>query len=236
MEKEKPTSMEFLDCICKDCDLKNLFFEHVKKDEMQRVCSMNTQHAFKKGDIISREGDDIKNFTYLKSGLVKLFRSDGEKEQIIHIAKPFDYVSILSLFSQTKYQYSVTALEDSVTCNLEMSFVTEMAEKNSVFALDLMRRMSEISDKIIMEMLEIRKRNLRGRVSFMLLYFAHDIFGGNSFELPVSRKEIAEYIGMSTENVIRTLSEFRKDKIIKIFGKIIEIVDNEGLERISRLG
>ncbi|MCK4922952.1 MAG: Crp/Fnr family transcriptional regulator [Bacteroidales bacterium] len=216
--------------------MKNLFFEHVKKEEMQIVCSKNTQQIFKKGEIISREGDEIKNFTYLKSGLVKLYRSDGEKEQIIHIAKPYDYVSILSIFSQTKYQYSVTALEDSVTCHLEMSFVTEMAEKNSVFALDLMRRMSEISDKIIMEMLEIRKRNLRGRVAFMLLYFANEIFEEISFELPVSRKEIAEYIGMSTENVIRTLSEFRKDKIIKIFGKTIEIVDNDGLVRISRLG
>jgi len=83
MKVEKIVSADFLDCICKDCDLKNLFFEHVKKEEMQRVCSMNTQYEFKKGDIISREGDDIKNFTYLKSGLVKLFRSDGEKEQII---------------------------------------------------------------------------------------------------------------------------------------------------------
>lgn len=236
MEVEKLASKDFLDCICKDCDLKNLFFEHVKKDEMQRVCALNTQHIFKKGDVISREGDEIKNFTYLKSGLVKLFRSDGEKEQIIHIAKPYDYVSILSLFSQTKYQYSVTALADSVTCNLDIGFVTEMAEKNSVFALDLMRRMSEISDKIIMEMLDIRKRNLRGRVAFMLLYFSNDIFNETSFELPVSRKEIAEYIGMSTENVIRSLSEFRKDKVIKIFGKTIEIVDLEGLERISRLG
>ncbi len=62
----------------------------------------------------------IKDFVYLKSGLVKLYRSDsGGKEQIITIAKPFDYVSLLSVFSKDTYNYSVTALEDSVTCNIE---------------------------------------------------------------------------------------------------------------------
>jgi CRP/FNR family transcriptional regulator len=57
--------------------------------------------------------------------------------------------------------------------------------------------------------------------------------GKNEFELPISRREIAEYIGMTPENVIRTLSEFRKDKIIKIFAKDILIADKKRLENIS---
>ena len=56
------------------------------------------------------------------------------------------------------------------------------------------------------------------------------------FELPVSRREIAEYIGMTTENVIRTLSEFRRDKLIRINGKEIEIMDVETMKKISSFG
>jgi CRP-like cAMP-binding protein len=56
------------------------------------------------------------------------------------------------------------------------------------------------------------------------------------FDLPVSRKEIADYIGMSTANVIRTISDFKKDGIIKVFGKTIEIVDINKLEIISKRG
>ena len=56
------------------------------------------------------------------------------------------------------------------------------------------------------------------------------------FDLPVSRKEIADYIGMSTANVIRTMSDFKKDGIIKIFGKTIEVVDINKLEIISKRG
>jgi CRP/FNR family transcriptional regulator len=54
--------------------------------------------------------------------------------------------------------------------------------------------------------------------------------------MPVSRKEIADYIGMSTANVIRTLSDFKKDGIIKVFGKTIELADIYKLEILSKRG
>ena len=80
------------------------------------------------------------------------------------------------------------------------------------------------------------KRNLKGRVAYILLFFKNHIYQAAEFELPISRKEIAEYIGMTTENVIRALTEFRKDNIIKIYGKVIEITDIKRLESISKHG
>lgn len=55
-------------------------------------------------------------------------------------------------------------------------------------------------------------------------------------EMPISRKEIAELIGMTTENVIRILSEFKKEEIIRIEGKEIEILDFDRLQMISDRG
>ncbi|HNY09586.1 MAG TPA: helix-turn-helix domain-containing protein, partial [Tenuifilaceae bacterium] len=49
------------------------------------------------------------------------------------------------------------------------------------------------------------------------------------FNLPVSRREIAELIDMRVENVVRILSEFRRDRIILIEGTYIEILDEEKL-------
>ena len=236
MEETNIILPDQIKCTCTQCDLKKLFFGNVGNLEMQLICDQKIFRKYSKSQIIIHEGDEIQEFTYLKSGLVKLYRTSGDKEQIIHIAKPFDFVSILTIFSNSKYQYSVSALEDTVTCNLKMDDIHKMILKNGTFASDLMRRMSEVSDRIILEMLEVRKRNLKGRVAFILLYFADEIFNSMSFDLPVSRKEIAEWISMSTENVIRSLSEFRQDKVIKIFGKSIEIVNREDLEMISRLG
>ena len=78
------------------------------------------------------------------------------------------------------------------------------------------------------------KKTLIGRVAFVLLYFTKEIYNSRVFDLPVSRKEIADYIGMSTANVIRTLSDFKKEGIIRVFGKTIEVVDIEKLEVISK--
>jgi CRP/FNR family transcriptional regulator len=73
-------------------------------------------------------------------------------------------------------------------------------------------------------------------VAYVLLYFANEIYRSRIFDIPVSRKEIADYIGMSTANVIRTLSDFKRDGIIKVFGKTIEIANIEILEVISKRG
>jgi CRP/FNR family transcriptional regulator len=96
--------------------------------------------------------------------------------------------------------------------------------------------MSRIADSIILESLEIRKKHLRGRVAYLLIYFAQKIFFSTEFDLPLSRKEMADYVGMTTENVIRTLSEFRRDGILKIYGKTIQIANMDTLKSIAEFG
>lgn len=223
-------------CNCEGCELKNLFFENVSNLDIESMCSRKTEKSYRKGETIIREGDDIKEFTYLKSGLVKLYRSgSGGREQIICFALPLDFVSLLSIFSEEKYNYSVTALLDSVTCSMRLDEVKALANQNGKFATGMMQKINKATDRIILDFLEVKQRRLLGRIAFILLYFSRDIFKNNTFDLPVSRKEIAEYIGMTVENVIRTLSDFRKDGIIKIYGTTIEIVDLKRLERISEL-
>jgi len=224
-------------CDCEQCQLKTLFFSHVSENELFDICDIKEERNFSKGEQIIKEGDPITEFLYMKEGLVKLSRSNGEdKDQIISFSKPFDFVSLLSIFSSNHYKYSVTSLDDTTVCILDLDVVKRKAMSNGMFTMDLMKQVSAATDKIILENLEIRKKQLKGRVAYVLLYFANHIYRKNEFELPISRREIAEYIGKTTENVIRTLSEFRRDKIIKIFGKDIQIVDKKRLEAISEFG
>lgn len=226
-----------LSCSCELCELKGLFVETLDPNHLDVVCSGKVEKEFAIGEIILKEGTQINDFVYLKSGLVKLFRSDASgKEQIITIAKPYDYVSLLSVFSNDTYNYSVSALEDSVTCNINMEDIRSLVENNGKLALNLLKNMSQVADQIILDSLEIRKKHLRGRVAFLLLYFSKEVYHSSEFDLPLSRKEMAEYVGMTTENVIRTLSEFRKDEILKIYGKTIQIVQMDTLKSIAEFG
>jgi CRP-like cAMP-binding protein len=228
--------MPLSQCNCEGCELKTLFFENVSELEIGWMCSQKEEKVYRKGEYISREGEQINNFTYLKKGLVKLFRVNGtEKEQIICFAGPLDFVSLMSVFSDSRYQFSVVALEDSVICSMKLSDIKTLAVNNGKFAFSLIEKINKVTDSIIITMLEVKQKRLFGRVAYILLYFANTIYKSIIFELPISRKEIGEFIGMSTENVIRTLSDLRKDKIIRINGKLIEIIDLERLNKICEL-
>ena len=224
-------------CICQNCDFRDVVFSSLDEQNIVDLCNHKEERAYFKGEIINHEGEKIVDFKYLKSGLVKLYRrtSNGD-EQVITITRPFEFVSNMSIFSDEKYKYSVSALEDSVVCTVRLDFIKNLFLKNGGFASNLLTRISLINDKIIGQTLDIRQKNLAGRVAYVLLYFTNEIYKSRIFDIPVSRKEIADYIGMSTANVIRTLSDFKRDGIIRIFGKTIEITDNEKLEIISKRG
>ena len=214
-----------------------MFVDNLDGQGLDIVCGGKVERAYPQGASIIKEGTQIRDFSYLKSGLVKLYRTDQSgKEQIITIAKPMDYVSLLSVFSDKQYNYSVTALEESVTCNLSMKDIRNLINENGNLALNLLSKMSRVADKIILDSLHIRTKHLRGRVAFLLIYFAEEVYFSQEFDLPLTRKEMAEYVGMTTENVIRSLSEFRKDGILKIYGKTIQIVHMDSLKSISDFG
>ncbi len=225
------------ECRCVNCQLKELFFAHLSADEMMEICSIRKDRAYAPGEHIVMQETKVDNFFYLKEGLVKLhIIKSGREDQIITIAKPFDFISILSVFSSDTYKYTITALLPSVVCQINMDIVKDFALKNAAFGFDLMNRLSKSTDIILKETMELKRLNLKGKLAFILLKFSQHIFNDLLFELPATRKEIAEYAGVSTENIIRALSEFRKDRLIRISGKEIEITKLERLEQISRFG
>ncbi len=224
-------------CNCLSCELRNLVFTNLEEEDIKNVCETKEEIAYTKGEVIHSEGDLISDFKYLKSGLVKLYKMTSEgDEQIITITRPFEFVSNTNVFHEDRYRYSMSALEDSIVCCIPIRIVRDLILRNGKFALDLISSLSRTSEGIISLSLEIRKRNLAGRIAFVLLYFSNEIYNSRIFELPVSRKEISDLISMSSANVIRTFSEFRRDGIIRSDGRRIEITDMNKLGLISQRG
>ena len=84
--------------------------------------------------------------------------------------------------------------------------------------------------------MQLNSKHLRGRIAYIIILFADKIYNKESFVLPLSRKEIAQLIDMTTENVIRIISEFKKDKIIASVNKSIKVLDRKKLEQIAKHG
>lgn len=222
---------------CQYCGFKSRLFTHLTDEELVYINDFKNEIIYDKGEFIIRQGDPVKEFLYLKTGLVKLhFVGHNNRDRIISIARPLDFVSLVSTFSNAEYPQSITALDKSVVCSINLEAIKTIIRQNGNFALELLEQVSKSSHFVLQSTYDIDEKNLRGRIAYILLWFSKKIYHKDTIELPISRKEIGELINMTTENVIRILSEFRKDGILEISGKSIEIKDHTFLERISKWG
>jgi len=221
---------------CSVCVYRKLIFGKLNKEELDLVNGSKEEIFYNKGEIIQDENAPIDSFMYLKEGLVKLHKHEStSKDQIISIAMPQDFIGLINIFSDHPVKLSITALENSTICKIDLNALKQVIIKNGQFAMDILARIGEISNGIIESQFQINSKQLRGRIAYILLMFAEKIYHSESFTLPISRKEIAELINMTTENVIRILSEFKNEGIIQLNGKDVLLLKPDKLEVLCRI-
>ncbi|MDI3525872.1 MAG: family transcriptional regulator, anaerobic regulatory protein [Tenuifilum sp.] len=222
---------------CSECGFRSSVFARLSDDQLDSLTASKTFAFAKKGEVIAKQGEGVKGFIFLRKGLAKLTRENPDgREQIIGIATPNDFVGLLSIFSSKKYQYNIIAIEDCEYCCVDYDMVMDLVSTNGDFAKTLLEKISQVSDLMMGTRLDLELRQLRGRVAFILCYFANEVYKSQKFNLPISRREIAELIDMRVENVVRILSELRRDNVIKIEGTTIEIVNPEKLRWMKEHG
>ena len=92
------------------------------------------------------------------------------------------------------------------------------------------------SDEIIEDRFTVSQKQIKGRVAHIILFLSDNIYKKKTFRLPVTRREIGELISMTTENTIRTFSEFKKDGLISMEGKVLTITDYKRLKNVNKTG
>ncbi|MDP2722081.1 MAG: Crp/Fnr family transcriptional regulator [Bacteroidales bacterium] len=222
---------------CNTCVYKKLLFDKLSDVEHKTINDTRIEYLFNKGEVLRKEGQKIQSFMYLRKGLVKIYKTDKYgKDHILGISRPGEFINLLSVFSGTLYNYSVAALEETQVCEIKLSSMKSVIKTNHQFALRLLNKISKMSEEIIDIQFELNQKQVRGRVAYVLLLLADRIFNSHEYKMPITRREVGEMISMTTENTIRTLSEFRKDGIIEITGKSIHIRDYQRLVTVSRNG
>ena len=222
---------------CEDCTFRSLIFDKLSPEEYDLLNKAKVELRFKKGEQIITEGKEIMNFIYVRNGLVKLSKKTVDnKEHIVSLARTKTFIGFLTIFSQRHYQYTITALAETDVCLIDINVVKDLVRRNGDFALNVLSKISDASDEIIYNRVNICSKQLRGRIAYLLILLSKEIFLNAQFYLPITRREMGELIDMSTANVIRIISEFRKEGILDIQDHTIKIKDFKALERISRAG
>ncbi len=222
---------------CKTCVYRQMLFGDLNDFEYKLINSARVERLYKRGEVIKHEGEKVDSFLYLRKGIIKLYKTDKrEKERILSINKPGDFMNLLTIFTRTTYKYSIKAIEETLVCDVNLEVLKHIICTNGDFAMRVLNRMSNISDVIIESRFEQSQKQLKGRIATILLYFSDDVYHKKTFDLPITRREIGELISMTTENTIRTFSEFKRDSLIYMQNKTITLVDYNRLKSIAKSG
>lgn len=208
---------------------------HLTDEEIDKMCQIKLN--FKKGETFCKQGALTSYIMILADGLSKNYLEGNlERGYNFNIVKPFDFVGLATLYSSQMYHFSGAAITPCTFYLTEASVFKEIVAQNPEFTKIVFNWYCSIAESHLDRLSCIANKNALGKVCDILLYLYEKIFTNGMIENSLSRKDIAELAGMSTESAVRILSELKKDGIIKILHNGIEIVKLERLKILSRAG
>jgi CRP-like cAMP-binding protein/CheY-like chemotaxis protein len=196
-----------------------------------------TQELAKKM-VLYQEGKRPKYLYLVKSGKIKAFRTNEDgKEYITNLYVPGDYIGYLSLLENKPYEDSAVVLEDAEVAVFPKEEFVDALYRDLTIAGKFIRLIALNVEEKEERLLSLAYGSLRKRVAKGLLdihgKFAADAkTGSNRVPLSVSREDIAQYIGTATESLIRTLSDFKAEKLIDIQDGKVHITDVQKLQNL----
>jgi CRP-like cAMP-binding protein len=217
----------------------NSVFEVLNHDQLADLSLHKSCAVYKKGQYIFNENGFPHALYCINKGKVKLntIGIDG-KEQILRLAKEGDVIGYRSLIANERYHCSAVAIEDSSICVIDRNYFWTTINENPKLLFQVIKKMSSDLKAAEEHIVSLSQKNVRERMAEALLFFKAT-FGfesdGKTLNVVLTREEIADYVGTSTESAIRLLSEFNQDKIIQLEGKKIKILDLQKLIKTANV-
>ena len=202
---------------------------------LSNITENKTRITYLKGETILKQGAFAPYILYVVKGLIKVYLQTGFEKQInLSLAKTGEFLAFSSIFGENIHTYSAQALKDSVICMIEKESLKEILLNNPEFALEVTSKNYRNERHLLEVIKNISYKQMRGKLASGLLYLSHEEFLKENVFQFLTRQEIADFASISTESAIKFLKEFEKEKLIKLKGKNIEIIDRKKLETISK--
>jgi len=194
--------------------------------------------TYKRGSIVYQEGNRMKGFYCVQSGIIKIYQTgfDG-KEQIIRFAKPGDLIGYRSVVSNEPACTTTEVIEESVLCHIPTEILLNLVKNNGNFAVELMKLTCKELGESNSYITDIAQKTVKERLAEILIHL-DDEFGEDSqgvLMISLTREELSNIVGTATESIIRLLSEFKSQNYIEINGRKIKILDKPGLKYIANI-
>jgi CRP-like cAMP-binding protein len=221
---------------CKLCGIKSKAASKLNDEEIEKLSFNCALVKFHKGDPLIKQGTFSNNVAYLRTGLAKIHIEGPYHEQIVRIARAPTYLGLPTTFGDKINQYSVTVIEESEVCFIDIDTFRSLLKTNSDFSYEIMLELCRNELEVFYRCANRTQKQIRGKIADVLLEFSDRIYSSCNFTLPLTQEDLGNLVDSSRESISRVLTEFDKDGIIKIAGKTIEIKNKNSLLLISAKG
>ena len=187
---------------------------------------------YKKRQRIFSEGNHPIRLYYVQKGKVKVFKTNNDgKELIVKIVNEGEFFGYTAMLENSVYKVSADALEDSEIAAIPRNEFEELINSNYEVSKKFIKLLASDVTQKEEQLLHIAYNSLRKKVADTLLA-VEKRFKNNpeKFNINLSRENLAAVAGTATESLIRTLTDFKSEKLIDIQDGKITILNYQKLE------
>lgn len=215
----------------------NKFFDDIKNiEELKKLSNDRRIKSYKKKEMIFNEGSSPNFLYFLAKGKVKTFKShEYGKEFITNLYKEGDFFGYIALLEDLPFAENAEALEDSDVLLIPKEDFYSLIYNNAGVMKKFIKMLSDNIIEKENQLVNLAYSSVRKRVANALvtLYDRYNKQPEEKFNISISREDLANIVGTATESLIRTLSDFKEEKLIEVKSSNITITNYEKLKKLK---
>lgn len=192
-------------------------------------------NKYKKKQTIYSEGNHPNRLYYVLKGKVKAYKTNEDgKELVTDLFCPGDFLGHVALLEESPYKDTAEALGETELAIIPKEDFDELVNRNAEVAKKFIKLLAHNISVKESQLLGMAYNSLRKKVAdaLLLLQRKYQEKKDDRFVIDISRESLATIAGTATESLIRTLSDFRNEKLIDIKEGSITITNQKKLERL----
>ena len=203
------------------------------KDPLIALKEDRNVNKYKKKQVIYSEGNHPSRLFYVLKGKVKTFKSNEDgKELTIGLYNEGDFLGYIPLIENETYKETAEALEETELAIIPRADFEELLHHNKEVSVRMIRLLAQNITEKENQLIGLAYNSLRKRVAEALMTLMKKYHSSHNehFSIHISREDLANIAATATESLIRTLSDFRSEKLIDVRNGDIVILNEKKLK------
>ncbi|MCD6063307.1 MAG: transcriptional regulator [Flavipsychrobacter sp.] len=204
-------------------------------DLVKNLAETADTSVYKKRQIIYHEGGQPYRLYYVQSGKVKTYKTnDDGKELITGLHGEGDFFGHIAILEGTPYKENAEAMEDAEVAMVPREQFETLVNGNPAILKKFVGLLAKNVSEKEEQLLGLAYNSLRKKVANALIAL-HDKYkpaDGKEFSIDISRDNLSTIAGTAKESLIRTLGDFKDEKLIEVKSGVITILQAQKLRNL----